>query len=46
MVNDLAGIETSERDDVATAVTLLAALAAVPVGPQQALAWFEAARDF
>jgi len=45
-VNDLAGIETSERDDVATAVTLLAALAAVPVGPQQALAWFEATRDF
>jgi hypothetical protein len=45
-VNGLAGIETGERDDVATAVTLLAALAAVPVDARQALAWFEAARDF
>jgi hypothetical protein len=45
-VNGLPGIETSERDDVATAVTLLAALSAVPVGRPQALAWFEATRDF
>ncbi|MFI7544424.1 hypothetical protein [Actinoplanes sp. NPDC049599] len=45
-VNDLPGIETTEREDAATAVLLLAALAAVPVTDEQALAWYEATRDF
>ncbi|GAA3342357.1 hypothetical protein GCM10020358_37050 [Amorphoplanes nipponensis] len=45
-VNALPGIETGERDDAATAVALLAALAGVPVAEQQALTWFDAARDF
>jgi hypothetical protein len=45
-VNDLPGIETTEREDAATAVVLLAALAAVPVTEKQAMAWYEATRDF
>jgi hypothetical protein len=45
-VNDMPGITTTEREDAATAVLLLAALAAVPVTEEQALGWFEALRDF
>ena len=45
-LNDLPGLYTIEREDAAEAVTLIAAKAAIEVGPEQALAWFDAERDF
>lgn len=45
-INALPGIETSEREDVGTAVDRLASLASGVITPDQARAWFDAARDF
>ncbi|QQQ02985.1 hypothetical protein [Lysobacter enzymogenes] len=47
--NDLKGIETGEREDIGEAVwqfSQLAHVAALGVGEEQALGWFDEARDY
>jgi hypothetical protein len=45
-LNRLGSLETSEREDAATAVSLLAELSRAPVDRATALAWFDQTRDF
>lgn len=45
-LNEIGDLETTEREDAATAVLLLARLAVPPVSDAEALAWFDGLRDF
>lgn len=45
-VNELPGIETTEREDAADAVHLLVSTSPVPVDEDTAQAWFDEAREF
>jgi len=46
VINGLAGIETSERDDAGDAVAMLAQISPALTTSEEALAWFDEARDF
>jgi hypothetical protein len=45
-INALPGIETSEREDAAEAVTRLGGHAPMPIAAELVRSWFDAARDF
>ena len=45
-INALANIETSEREDIGTAVELLLANTKLEIDPKVALQWFDEVRDF